>query len=210
MTSPDKNRSKSDSPILSPDELGRLIRVTEPRIFLAIGLGGMFIIGVMLWSVFGLIPYKIVCKGGLVSSNGVLEAIVLFPVQAGKHIKPGMNTSLYPATSGDEEYGYIYGLVDHIAAYPGTQDGVVWLTGKSQMVRAKIVLQKDTTPSGFKWSSSQGPDRALEAGTSAEATVVTGYSRPLDLVFSKLSAMFSSSESEYETTTDGISNKGVQ
>ncbi len=138
----------------------------------------------------------------------LLEAIILFPVQTGKKITPGMMVYVYPSTAGKEDYGCIYGLVAHISEYPVTPEGFTRIVGNSQMLDmaisqgeqmlwAKIALLRDTkTPSGFKWSSSKGPDRAIEAGTLAEAEVVTKYSRPLDLVFPKFSDMIFPKPSE--------------
>jgi len=135
--------------------------------------------------------------------ESLLEAVVLFPVRKGKKIKPGMMAYIYPSTAGKEEYGCIYGLVAHISEYPATIEEFKHIVGNSQMIEAamahgeqmlwaKIALLREAdSVSGFKWSSSKGPDRRIEAGTLCDAQVVIEYSRPIDLIFPKFSEIFS-------------------
>ncbi len=138
--------------------------------------------------------------------ESLLEAVILLPVHKGKKIKPGMMAYVYPSTAGKEEYGCIYGLVAHISEYPATKEEFKHIVGNSQMIEnalsqgeqmlwAKIALLRDTdSVSGFKWSSSKGPDQKIEAGTLCDAQVVIDYNRPIDLIFPKFSEIFSLKE----------------
>jgi len=133
--------------------------------------------------------------------NSPLEASLLFPVEMGKKIKPGMVAYVYPSTAAKEEYGCIYGLVSSVSEYPvsaeslmksiGTEQLIGSLMEQGVMIMARISLLRDPkTPSGFKWSSSTGPaDRTIEAGTVCSGNVVLERSRPIDLVFPKFSKM---------------------
>jgi len=138
--------------------------------------------------------------------EALLEAVVLFPLHTGKKIKPGMMAYIYPSTAGKEEYGCIYGLTAHVSEYPATIEGFKSIVGNSQMIEAalshgeqmlwaKIALLRDVESfSGFKWSSSRGPDRKIEAGTLCDIEVVIDYNRPIDLIFPKFSEIFSLKE----------------
>lgn len=135
--------------------------------------------------------------------ENLLEAVVLFPLHTGKKIQPGKMAYVYPSTAGKEEYGCIYGLTAHISEYPATIEGFKRIVGNSQMIEAalaqgeqmlwaKIALLRDVDAvSGFKWSSSKGPDRQIEAGTLCDVEVVLDYNRPIDLIFPKFSKIFS-------------------
>lgn len=130
-----------------------------------------------------------------------LEAALLFPVEAGKKIKPGMVAYVYPSTAAKEEFGCIYGLVSSVSEYPvsaeslmksiGTKQLIATLMEQGVMLMARVSLLRDQqTPTGFKWSSSQGPeDSTIEAGTVSTGSVVLRRSRPIDLVFPKFSSM---------------------
>lgn len=133
--------------------------------------------------------------------NSPLEASLLFPVEIGKKIKPGMVAYVYPSTAAKEEYGCIYGLVSSVTEYPvsaeslmksiGTEQLISSLMEQGVMVMARISLLRDpSTPSGFQWSSSTGPDDGIiEAGTVCTGSVVLERTRPIDLVFPKFSKM---------------------
>ena len=77
--------------------------------------------------------------------------------------------------------------------FPVTQDEMFLLlenqslvdtlrTGGDQL-RVDVKLQSDpATPSGFKWSSSEGPPFGVTRGTLCTATFVLGEERPMSLV----------------------------
>lgn len=130
-----------------------------------------------------------------------LEASLLFPVEIGKKVKPGMLAYIYPSTAAKEEYGCIYGLVSSVSEYPvsaeslmksiGTKELITTLMEQGPMIMARVSLLRDPeTPSGFKWSSSTGPETtSIDAGTVCSGSVVLQRSRPIDLVFPKFSKM---------------------
>ena len=130
-----------------------------------------------------------------------IEAVLLFPVELGKKIKPGMVAYVYPSTASKEEYGCIYGLVASVSEYPvsaeslmksiGTRQLISSLMEQGVLIMVRVSLLRDpNTPSGFKWSSSDGPkDISIEAGTVCTGNVVLKRSRPIDLVFPKFSKM---------------------
>jgi HlyD family secretion protein len=130
-----------------------------------------------------------------------LEASLLFPVDSGKKVRPGMLVYVYPSTAAREEYGCIYGLVSSVTEYPvsaqslmqsiGTKEFISKLMEQGPMIMARISLLRDPdTPTGFKWSSSGGPENvSIEAGTICAGSVVLERSRPIDLVFPKFSKM---------------------
>ena len=130
-----------------------------------------------------------------------LEAGLVFPVEIGKKIRPGMKVYIYPSTAPKEEYGCIYGLVSSVSEYPVSAESLMQSLGTSHLVsslmeqgvllKVEVTLLRDPdTPTGFKWSSSQGPETgAIEAGTLCTGNVVLKRSRPIDLVFPKLSRM---------------------
>ena len=63
-----------------------------------------------------------------------LEASLLFPVEAGKKIKPGMVAYIYPSTASKEEYGCIYGLVSSVSEYPVSAESLMKTIGTKQLI----------------------------------------------------------------------------
>ncbi len=61
----------------SPEELDQLMRVTNPRAWLALMALGFLLVAGVLWSVFGVIPTKISGKGILIRTGGVFDVASL-------------------------------------------------------------------------------------------------------------------------------------
>jgi hypothetical protein len=127
------------------------------------------------------------------SAKKPLEAFIFVPGEQGKQIKKGMKVQVLPSTVKAEEYGYIEGKVTSVSNFPVTEDEMFLLlenqslvdtlrTGDAQL-RVDVKLLKDSsTPSGFKWSSAQGPPFTITRGTLCSATFVLGEERPINLV----------------------------
>jgi len=122
-----------------------------------------------------------------------LTAFVFVPGEQGKQLKKGMKVQVLPSTVKAEEFGSIQGEVTSVSKFPVTEDEMFLLlenqslvdtlrTGTAQL-RVEVKLRKDSsTPSGFKWSSSQGPPFTITRGTLCTATFVLGEERPMNLV----------------------------
>jgi len=140
---------------------------------------------------------SVVSAGGPVLSMELggmaLAALVYIPPEDGKNVKPGMAVKIAPSTVKKEEYGYVLGRVKSVSGFPATAEGMMKvlqnrqlvdrLSGKGAPIAVRVSLDEDeTTPSGFRWSSSSGPDDKIHAGTLCEALVITREQRPISLV----------------------------
>jgi HlyD family secretion protein len=125
--------------------------------------------------------------------EGALETVLYIPAGEGKKVRPGMNVRIAPSTVKAEEYGFLLGAVKTVSEFPVTPDGLRRvlrndkladeLIGKSVSIEVVASLQPDKgTPSGFKWSSSQGPPTQVYSGTLAKGTVVVEDRRPISYV----------------------------
>ncbi len=129
------------------------------------------------------------------SDSGPLENVSYFPVGDGKKIKPGMKISVTPSNVRREQYGGIRGIVTHVSSYPITKEGAASLVGNAQLVESLIAkvgpvievrsrLETDSsTPSGYRWSSSSGPENVdISAGITGSARVTVEEQAPITLV----------------------------
>ena len=125
--------------------------------------------------------------------EGALETVLYIPAGEGKKVRPGMDVRIAPSTVKPEEYGFLLGTVRSVSDFPVTPEGLRRvlrndkladeLIGKSAPIEvvASLQPQKDT-PSGFKWSSSQGPPTQVYSGTLAKGTVVVEDRRPISYI----------------------------
>jgi HlyD family secretion protein len=129
------------------------------------------------------------------SGSSPIENVSYFPVGQGKRIKPGMKIYITPSNVRREQYGGIVGTVTKVSAFPITKEGAANLVGNAQLVDSLIAkvgpvievrsqLQLDAlTPSGYHWSSSQGPDKfTISPGTTTSARVTVEEEAPIALV----------------------------
>lgn len=128
------------------------------------------------------------------SSNGsTLEATMFFAGKDGKRIKPGMTIDISPSTVKQEEYGYIQGIVTSVSKFPATPQHIQTTFQNQSLtevfshleapIEIKVRLIPDSkTVSGYKWSSSKGPDGTLETGILCTGAVTVTERKPIELV----------------------------
>ena len=80
----------------SPEQLDKLVRITDPKGWIAILGIGCFIVGAVLWGFMGSIPVRVTGRGMLVKSGGVYSIVAgtsgrvtdIF-YEAGEHVERG-------------------------------------------------------------------------------------------------------------------------
>jgi HlyD family secretion protein len=132
--------------------------------------------------------------------NDDLVAIVYVPPNDGKKVRPGMTAQIAPTMVKREEYGFIQGKVRSVAEIPSSAEGMQRTLKNAQLVEALsgggapfevvIDLERDpSTPSGFRWSSSRGPDGDINTGALADAQVTVREIHLISLVIPALEQM---------------------
>ena len=123
-----------------------------------------------------------------------MVGVTYFAVKDGKRIKPGMRIQITPDTVKRERFGGIVGQVTKISAFPVTKEGASTLVGNPEvienligeggaMIEAIAQLKLDpSTFSGYKWSSSQGPDLKMSTGTTTTARVKIEERAPIAFI----------------------------
>jgi HlyD family secretion protein len=126
-----------------------------------------------------------------------LQAVLFVPAATGKQVQRGMTVQLSPSTVKREEYGSLLGTVTWVAEFPSTSRGMVRLLGNEALVtklmdqgppiQVNVALRRDAaTPTGYRWSSSRGPDLKISSGTLATGDIVIRRDRPVHLVIPKI------------------------
>lgn len=122
-----------------------------------------------------------------------LEVVLYVKAEEGKNIRPGMEAQISPSTVKKEEYGFMLGRVVSLSEYPATTRGMMMtlgsqelvssLSGGSALLEVRLdVVTDDSTVSGYKWSSSQGPPMIINSGTLCTGTVTISEARPISMV----------------------------
>lgn len=126
-----------------------------------------------------------------------LMAVIFVPAALGKQVRQGMEARVVPSTVQREEYGYVLGEVTRVAEFPATARGMQRLLANEELVarlleegppiQVDVALVEDpSTPSGYRWSSSRGPDAEISSGTLASGSIIVREDRPITLALPHL------------------------
>lgn len=150
-------------------------------------------------------PGQVIQQGTAIGSiaaqqpSDQLISIAFFPVSDGKRIQPGMTLQITPTTVERERFGGIIGSVSDVSAFPVTKEGALSVVGSPEVVQGLLSsgariqtfaqLQPDAnTESGYKWSSSRGPQMQVTSGTTTTVRVTVEERAPITFVLPLLRA----------------------
>jgi HlyD family secretion protein len=129
-----------------------------------------------------------------------LEATVYVPIETGKKVKLGMPVHLEPSTVRREEYGMMVGAVGEISPYPSTPQGMLAVLQNQRLVesllgggspyQAIVKLPQRPSPSGYTWTSGEGPRIDLTSGTPVKAYITVQSDPPIILLLPFLRKLF--------------------
>lgn len=122
-----------------------------------------------------------------------LETVLYFPAREGKKIRRAMRANVAPSTVKQEEFGFLLGLVTYVSDFPSTAQAMMRTLQNDALVRelstggtpieVRVDLIPDPrTPSGYKWSSSRGPEIIIRTGTLCQATITVDDRRPISMI----------------------------
>mgnify|MGYP006275577811 CR=1 FL=1 len=124
-----------------------------------------------------------------------MPLVALLYVSAGDagRITAGMPVQIFPDSARREEYGCMVGRIEQINLYPSSGADLQRKFGNDQLVAALVsgrtpvqatvnLLRSDNTPSGYAWSTRQGPSFQIRTGTLCSGAVIIGEQHPINLV----------------------------
>ena len=161
----------------------RVVRASEAGQITEIKVAGGDVVG----------PGSAIATLAPTESDGAMVALLYVPVAEGKRIQPGMAAEIVPATVERAVYGHIPGRVLTVAPLPATTEGmrrvlrndtlVQQLMAGGAPIEVRVALERDRgLPSGYRWSASKGPRRAISAGTMLTGEVVIDRKRMIALL----------------------------
>jgi HlyD family secretion protein len=148
-----------------------------------------------------LTPGQVVSAGTRLGSideenpSSKLVGITYFAIAEGKKIQAGMPIQITPQTVKRERFGGIVGTITSVSPFPITKEGAASVIGNSEVVEGLVSQKQEgvmqvfadlkldsTTPSGYKWSSSTGPNLKISSGTTSVVRVKVEERAPITYV----------------------------
>jgi HlyD family secretion protein len=149
------------------------------------------------------VPGQIVAAGtrlGSINSKGneaKLMSAIYFADKDGQQVKPGMEVQITPSLVKRERFGGILGKVSEVTSFPVTEQDMSNIIGNQGLAESlaesltsggkapvQVFAELDTahTDSGYKWSSSSGPNIKLSSGTTVQVRVKVGEVVPISYI----------------------------
>ena len=128
------------------------------------------------------------------AEGGALTGIVYLPIKDGKQVKAGMSIAITPDTVQRERFGGIVAEITDVSKLPVTRAGATAVVGNSEVVQGLVgetgaVIEVNTklitdanTVSGYKWSSSKGPESKITSGTTTNVRITVEDRPPITFV----------------------------
>jgi HlyD family secretion protein len=137
---------------------------------------------------------------GSINAKGTdakLISAIYFADKDGQQVKPGMEVQITPSLVKRERFGGILGKVHEVTPFPVTVPDMSSTIGNQGLaenlaesltsggkapVQVFAILDTAKTDSGYKWSSSGGPNIQLAPGTTVQVRVRVGEIMPISYV----------------------------
>ncbi|BAY99516.1 HlyD family secretion protein [Tolypothrix tenuis PCC 7101] len=127
-------------------------------------------------------------------STDKLVGVAFFPVSEGKKIQKGMELQITPSTVKRERFGGIVAKVTSVSSFPVTKESASSVVGGAEILQGltsqgpqiQVFAELDADPStksGFRWSSSKGPEAKVTSGTTTSVRVKVDEQSPISFVF---------------------------
>ena len=125
-------------------------------------------------------------------SRPVVAAFV--PAGPGKRIAPGMPARISLASAPRSQFGTLMGRVQAVSPVPVPPERVTLIVGGNlsladyfltggPVLEVTVTLDRDaTTPTGYRWTTGDGPPTAVSLGTLTEVAVIVSESAPLQYI----------------------------
>ncbi|MEM7756779.1 MAG: NHLP bacteriocin system secretion protein [Cyanobacteria bacterium P01_A01_bin.40] len=135
-----------------------------------------------------------------------LIGVTYFADKDGKQIEPEMKTQITPSVVKRERFGGITGKITKVSSFPVTVQDMATIIGNQDlaqnfadklaegsegaMIQVFSELEKDAdTLSGYRWSSSTGPNLTISSGTTTSVRVKVEERAPISYVIPLLKSL---------------------
>lgn len=129
---------------------------------------------------------------GIESAGSGLQAVAYVPTKHGKMVEPGMTVRIAPDNVRREEFGTLTGVVRSVSQFPSTREGMAAVLRNDTLIQSfskdgapyevRVDLVAGDTPSGYAWSSRQGPPLTLRSGTTLASDITVREQAPVTLI----------------------------
>ncbi|MDR2965678.1 MAG: HlyD family efflux transporter periplasmic adaptor subunit [Treponema sp.] len=123
-----------------------------------------------------------------------LECLLFVPINQAKYMRRGMQVNIFPASVSRRNYGNMTGSIMSISEFPITFQYISDRLGSEELAQEflkhgavheiNVLLEvSEETPTGYRWTTSMGPNQRFGNLTLCDASVVLEELRPINVFF---------------------------
>lgn len=177
------------------EELSQKLVVVDTKTWIAILTLVLLMGALILWSIFGSLSLSVAGKGIVGEKNKQPIVYGFVPLDNAQRIHDGLKVYVELTTVNPQEFGRLEGHIEKFTNIPLNDQNIYQIIPNNSLqkfllgdmkapVLLEIVPEKDPkTPSGYKWTSGNGPPFKIDAGTTGNIKVVIDSVKPLYYVF---------------------------
>jgi HlyD family secretion protein len=128
----------------------------------------------------------------LESEHAPVRFVGFIPLAEGKKVTPGMEARISPSNVKSEEFGFMLGKIQSVSDFASTPEELQRTFNNEQLAQKfyesspfQVTVTPDLdarSPSGFRWTSSQGPPLKIGSGTYCTLQVIVERRKPISYV----------------------------
>ena len=116
-----------------------------------------------------------------------LEVVAFVSSQTGQRVQPGHPAQITVNGVPREEFGFLRGQVKSVSQYPESPATIARVMGDGRISEAsyRVVIEPTpdpSTPTGYSWSTGQGPQTPISGGTGIAVAVEVDQRAPISMV----------------------------
>jgi hypothetical protein len=123
-----------------------------------------------------------------------LECLLFVPIHQAKYMQRGMQVNVFPASVSKRNYGNMTGAIMSISEFPVTYQYLFDRLGSEELAReflrhgavheiGVMLVTSEETPTGYRWTTSLGPNKRFGNLTFCDASIVMEELRPINIFF---------------------------
>jgi HlyD family secretion protein len=121
-----------------------------------------------------------------------LECLLFVPAEDAMRVTRGMQVNVFPASVSKKTYGNMYGTVIYISEFPVTRQYMEDILGSAELADdflsngaiyeiAVLLVASEETVTGYRWTTSLGPNKNFGNLTLCDASIILDVLRPIDV-----------------------------
>lgn len=177
------------------EELGQKLVVVDTKTWIATLTLVFLLSTLLLWSIFGTLNLSVPGKAIVGEKDKQIIVYGFVPLQNAQRIHDGLKVFVELSTVNPQEFGRLEGYIQKFSNIPLNDQSIYQIISNNSLqlfllggmkapVLLEIVPEKDPkTPSGYKWTSGNGPPFKIDVGTTGNITVIIDSIKPFYYVF---------------------------